>query len=344
MPKTTKITNKYATDSEFVRNLERDITAFIKAGAEQPGTEEKFNELALLLFEYQYNMNPPYQKYCAKRGVAPGQISSWGEIPAVAADAFKEVDLCTFPSEQAVRILESSGTGDQPRRSRLHLDEMGVRLLDLSYKGSIEMCYYPDGEKNLHALLFVPSPDIIPSDSSIVYGAMKVIEGHHIGEPEYFINREGFDFQGLAARFKQAEDDGEPVIITGASFTYVHFFDYCLDKGFSFKLPKGSRFLDGAGYKGKSREVSRKDLLEMAQQVMGTPPEYNVNSYGMTEVQTIFPDNALRNLVKGLKEPRAHLSPAWARILVVDPDTLEELPKGETGLLRIYSLGNINTV
>jgi len=133
MPKTTKKTNKYAIDSDFVRDLERDITAFIKGGVDQPGTDERFNELALRLFEYQYNENTPYRKYCQKRGVAPGDIRSWTEILAVPTDAFKEVDLCTFPPEQAVRILESSGTRDQTRRSKVHMDEMGVRLLDLSY-------------------------------------------------------------------------------------------------------------------------------------------------------------------------------------------------------------------
>jgi hypothetical protein len=346
MPKVTKTKklDKYAPDSDFVRNLEQDITAYIKAGADQPGTEEKFNELALRLFEYQYNMNMPYQRYCQKRNVAPGDIDSWTEIPVVPTDAFKEVTLCTFPPDEAVRVIESSGTKNQNRRSRVHLDEMGVRLIDLSYTGSIEEFYYPDGEKNLHALLLVPSPDIIPSDSSIVYGAMKVIEGHHVGEPEYFINRQGFDFEGLSARFKKAEETGEPVIIIGASFVYVHFFDYCQSKGLSHKLPAGSRFVDGAGYKGKSREVTKEDLLKTAEQVMGIPPEYNINCYGMTEVQAIFPDNALCNHVKGVDEPREHRPPAWARLDVVDADTFESLPKGETGLIRLCSLANINTV
>lgn len=344
MPKTTKKTNKYAIDSGFVRDLERDITAFIKGGVDQPGTDERFNELALRLFEYQYNENTPYRKYCQKRGVAPGDIRSWTEILAVPTDAFKEVDLCTFPPEQAVRILESSGTRDQTRRSKVHMDEMGVRLLDLSYLESIEGFFYPSGEKNLHALLLAPPLDKLPATATATYGIGKVIEGHHIGELEYFVGPEGLDFQGLAARLKQAEEDGEPVIIVGTTFAYVHFFDYCREKGISFNLPSGSRFIDGAGYKGKSRELTREEFVKLAQEVTGVPPEYMLNNYGMTEVQAVFPDNVLRNLVKGLKEPRYKVNPAWTRTLVVDPDTLEPLPKGETGLLRHYSLGNINTV
>jgi hypothetical protein len=346
MPKTVKATkqDKYGVDSHFVRDLERDITAYIRAGTDQPGTEERFNELALRLFEYQYSMNIPYQKYCQKRAVAPGDIDSWTKIPAVPTDAFKEVTLCTFPPDEAVRVVESSGTRDQSRRSKVHLNETGVRLLDLSYKRSIKDFYYPDGAKDLQALLFVPSPDIIPSTSTIVYGAMVVIDGHHNGTPEYFINRQGFDFEGLYNSLKKAEDTGKPVILVGPSFAYVHFFDYCKSKGLSAKVPKGSRFVDGAGYKGKSRVIAKEDFLEMAKEVMGIPPEYDINCYGMTEVQAIFPDNALRNHVKGLSGEREHLSPAWARINIVDPETLEEMPKGETGLIRLCSLANINTV
>lgn len=336
--------DKYGPQSEFVQSLAKDIASFIEAGAVQPGSEARFNELALRLFEYHYNANPPYHKYCLKLGVEPGDIDSWREIPAVSTDAFKEVDLCTFPSEKALRVIESSGTKNQTRRSKVHLDNTGVKLLDLSYKRSINDYFYPDGEKSLHALLFVPSPDIIPSDSTIVYGAMVVIEDHNDGQPAYFINRQGFDFDGLYAGLKRAEDSGKPVIIVGPSFAYVHFFDYCRAKGLSCKAPKGSRFVDGAGYKGKSRVISRKDFVEMAEEVMGIPPHHNINSYGMTEVQAIFPDNALRNHVKELDEPREHLSPAWARITIVDPDTLEELPKGEQGLIRLCSLANINTV
>ena len=49
---------------------------------------------------------------------------------------------------------------------------------------------------------------------------MKVIEGHHAGEPEYFINRQGFDFEGLSNRFRKAEETAEPVIIVGAADIY----------------------------------------------------------------------------------------------------------------------------
>lgn len=336
--------DKYAPDSDFVRNLEHDIVAFIEAGVEQPDTDKRFNELALRLFEYQYNMNPPYQKYCDKRGMTPGDISSWEKIPAVPTDAFKEVDLCTFPSDDTVKIIESSGTKDQTRRSKVHMNDMGVRLVDLSYKSSIEGFFYPSGERDLHALVMGPPLHLLPSNSSGAYGMKKVIEGYCAGEPEYFVGREGLDFERLAASCREAEERGQPVMIVGITFAFAHFFEFCKAKGLSFNLPQGSRIIHGGGFKGKSKELGKDEFAALTQEMTGIPPEYNLNNYALTEVQAVFADNVLRNHVKGIEEKRYKVNPAWTRTIAVNPETLEPLPKGKQGLLRHYCLANINTV
>ena len=340
MPKTT---NKYATDSDFVRNLEQDITAFIKAGTEQTDTEDKFNELALRLFEYQYNANAPYQKYCAKRGIKPGDIESWEEIPAVPMSAFKEIPLCTFPPEEATGIFRSSGTTNPEKRSKIYLNDTGLKLLDTSYMYSVVNYLYPSGE-NLHTLFMSPPPHLVPPDSVLMYGYSKILANHTIGDIEYFMDEKGFNLEALVARLRKAEETGESVFVISVTTGYLHFFNYCLSKGISFNLPEGSRLGDGGGYKGRSREISKKEFFELAQKMTGVPPHCLINGYSMTELQTAFCDNVLYNYVKGIKEPRYKLGPPWTRSVVVDPETLQPLTKGETGLLRHYCLANINTV
>lgn len=344
MPKTTKNTNKYAIDSEFVRNLEQDITAFIKGGVDQPGTDEKFNELALLLFEYHYNANLPYQKYCQKRGVAPGDIRFWTEIPAVTTSAFKEVDLRTFPPEDTVQLFTSSGTGNPEKRSKVYLNEMGLKLADFSYQSAIGLGLYRSPEEKLHALLLGPDPELTPEASIVVRGLIQVVEGHYIGKPEFFIKPDGFDFEGLAGRLRQAEETGEPVVIAGATFGHIHFFDYCQSQGISFKLPEGSRCFDGGGYKGRAKQVTREEYCQLAKKILDVPPHLLVNCYGMAEIHVAYMENVFYNHRKGIEEPRYKMNPAWTRTIVVDPDTLEPVPKGEQGLLLHYCLANLVTV
>jgi len=342
MPKTTKNTNKYATDSEFVRNLERDITAFIKVGPDQADTDTKFNEMALRLFNYQYNANAPYQKYCAKRGIKPGDIESWKEIPAVPTTAFKEVPLCCFPSEQAVKLLTSSGTTDQTKRSRLYYDEMGLRCLDLCCRASLDHYMFLDFDKAC-ALLLAPPPKMTPN-LAMAYYTTTALKDHLIGEPRYFITRDGFDLQGLVDGLRESEESGEPALLIGPTFGFVHFFDFCKSKGISFNLPEKSLLNDGGGFKGQSREIAKEDYFEMAHQVLGLPAERILNSYGMSELAGGFIDNGLYNHVNRSKEPRYKIIPHWVRTVVVDPETLEELPKGEQGLLRHHSLGSMSNV
>ncbi len=338
------MSDKYSNDSEFVIDLRKGIWDFIEGGAVQPGTDDKFNDLALRLFEYQFSKNIPYQKFCVKRGVTPDKIDSWERIPAVPVNAFKEVALCTFAPEDADKVFLSSGTTDPAKRSKVYVDKEGLRFLDLSYIRSVEAYVFPRSEK-LRSLLMFPGPDVFPPDSVFVYGPMKTIAGHYLEPLEFFVTKEGFNLPGLIERMKRAEAEQEPVLVMGATFGWVHVFDFCKAQGIKFKLAEGSRFLDGGGYKGKSREMTKEEYFKLAGEISGIHPAYLLNSYGMSESQSIFPDNALYNYLNGNEsEPRYKMTPAWARVVMVDPETLDPLPKGEKGLVKIYSLSNIHTV
>jgi len=342
MPKTT---NKYATDSEFVSNLKQDITAFIKAGTEQTDTEDKFNELVLLLFEYQYHANKPYHKYCQKRGVAPGDIDSWDRIPFVAVNAFKEVPLCTFPPEEAVKMFVSSGTTNPEKRSKVYVDKKGMEIMDLSFKNSIETYFYKSPDEKIPTLLVSPSPEAFPVGTSLMmYLSISIVQDHREGELEFFINRQGLDGKGLIKRLRQGEETGKPIWLGGPTFGLVHFYDYCLENDIRFKLPRGSRIIDGAGYKGKSRVMTKKEYYDLSHEITGIDYSHLINNYSMSEIHAIFSDNVMHNHTRGIEAPRYKFIPPWTRVVVVDPETLQPLPEGKQGLIRHYCLANFNTV
>src|SRR6185437_6980428 len=98
------------------------------------------------------------------------------------------------------------------------------------------------------------------------------------------------------------------------------------------------------GVKGRSREISREELSEAIATRLGVPPNYQVNMYGLTELSTQFIDANLRRRCAGLSPERLKTVPPWARTRVLDPETLEELPCGEVGVLCHTDLANRGSV
>ena len=71
----------------------------------------------------------------------------------------------------------------------------------------------------------------------------------------------------------------------------------------------------------------------------------------MTEMTSQFYDGTLRAAIAGpgvsaadLAPPRLKVGPPWVRALVVDVHTLEPLPPGRPGVLRIVDLANRGSV
>jgi anaerobic magnesium-protoporphyrin IX monomethyl ester cyclase len=319
-----------------VLNLDEKILAFIHQGADHNDSEE-FNRLALLIFELQFKSIPVYRRYCEKRGVAPQKISSWDQIPSLPTDVFKVMDLSMLPSH-AVRTFMTSGTTRPEERGKVHYDEGGLRLMDATIYEAASSFLFPDKVRTA-LLIIAPSPDNVPH-MIMAYGMNRLKEYFGLSQSRFLVGKEGFEVRVLVDELRRSEATGIPVTICGGSFGFVNFFDYCREKGLRFQLPPGSRTLDAGGFKGKSREVKREAFVKECHEFLGVQEDFCVNLLGMTETSSQFYDNTLKNSHKRLDTPKAKVNPPWTKTMVVDPDSLEPLPPGETGLLRHFDLAN----
>ena len=75
------------------------ITRFVKLSAGMAGMEEDedFDALALAAFAFQYERSEPFRRLCDARGVRPGSISNWRDVPAVPTTAYRTMELHTAP-------------------------------------------------------------------------------------------------------------------------------------------------------------------------------------------------------------------------------------------------------
>ena len=297
-----------------------------------------FDTPALAVFAHQFRRNLPYQRFCLARSQTPETVTRWQDIPAVPTVAFKELDLTCGPPEKI--FLTSGTTRGQEKRGR-HLMP-NLNLYHASALAHFAICLLPDGRR-LRMLALIPSPEVLPTSSLTQMAEWVMTE---LGEErsEYFIDATGVHLEAFADAVARAQGEGIPLCVLALTSALVAFFDWCETHGRHFALPWGSRVMDTGGNKGRGRVISRNGVLLSCWKYLKVAGYYCVNEYGMTEMASQFYDHVLRNRFRQSNELRYKIGPPWVRTLVVDPETLAEVPPGRTGLLRHFDLANCGSV
>jgi hypothetical protein len=309
---------------------------------DEPVADDAFNAAALRVFRYQCSRNSAYAAFARRRERTHQTVTHWTEIPAVPTAAFKEVPLVAGDPGDAEAVFRTSGTthGDEKRGTHYMLD---IGIYHFALIPTFAACVLPDGAEMMMVSLIPPASDMPGSSLSHM---VSVLVDRLGGPGSGFVATAaaGIDDERLSRTLTQAQDDQVPVCVLGTSFAFVHWLDDVAARGDHFTLPPGSRIMDTGGYKGRSREIAEDELRGLYDRLLGVPAEFCVNEYGMTELCSQFYDSALRDHVRGRTASRRKLVPPWVRTRVVDPESLEPLPAGQTGLLQHLDLANAFSV
>jgi len=365
---------------ETFESLSNDLKAAFRGGVLHAWTERRFDELAHRVLQYQLEANPVYSTYCRRRGFTASTLGDWAAAPPVPTSAFKVVPLISGDPADVQRVFRTSGTsrgtGSRGEHHVLDLEIYRSALLpnlgahvygeaawrrpdrDRPSHGDDPRFSRPDGRPSsdgaetespreeragLRLLALVPSPDQVP-DSSLSFMLGEALDVLSAGGGGFFVRpEEGLDVEGLTLAMEEAIDGGQPVVLAGTAFAFVHWLDALTEAGRRFELPVGSRLLETGGFKGRSRVLSRAELYEALSTAHGVPTQSIVNEYGMTELLSQFYEPVLSTAPRAI-EDRVHVAPPWMRTRVLDPLTLEPLPPGEKGLLCHYDLANAGSV
>ena len=313
--------------------LRDDLIGVMGAGVVTPLSDADFDGLARRVSECQWARNPVFAHFCQARGVQPGAWSSWRDLPPVPARAFRERGLVSRGRAQA--IFRTSGTtGGAAERGEHRVADLS--LYHASLLPNFEAHLLPDGAR-LPMISLIPSPLEVP-DSSLSH-MIGVVEAELAPETRYLVDRDGrLDEHGLRSALGGAEGAGDPVLVVGTAFAFVHLLDALAGHGIRYRLPDGSRVMETGGFKGRARTVPREELYEAIHGRLGIPPRRIVNEYGMTELLSQFYEPVLAG------GARLHRPPPWVRTRVLDPATLKPLPPGHEGLLCHFDLANLGSV
>jgi hypothetical protein len=309
------------------------VLAFIDDAA-----ADRFDALALAVFEHQFHHCAPYRGYCQRRDRTPQTVRTWQDIPPVPIVAFKHADLsCGMPE----RVFCSSGTtAGAELRSRHAMPDL--RLYEHAAIAGLHRFLFPDAV-SMRIVSLVPDAAMQP-ESSLAQMVAWAVDRFGAEDGAYAIGRDGIELEILTTQLRAAERDGRPVCLMATTGALIRLLDQARACELVFRLPHGSRLMDTGGDKGAPRPLSRNGLLHAVWSTFAIPGYFCVNEYGMAELSSQFYDSVIADRVAGRHRPRRKLGPHWVRTRVLDPDTLLPAAPGAHGLLCHVDLANAGSI
>jgi hypothetical protein len=275
--------------------------------------EERFEPLALKIFEFQRARNPIYARYCNSLAV---EVDSWKRIPAVPQQAFKRTELRSFPHEATTFEFRTSGTTGEGYGRHF------LPSLDL-YEAAVQFGWEFFRLPRHPFALLMQSPEDAPFSSLSRMGGF-LTAGQR---DRFFITKDGVLEKDRLQKFLGSTN--QAITLFGTALAFLN-----LDST-ELRLPAGSILMETGGFKGSGREVAKEVLYEQLSQSFGIPTSAIWNEYGMTELSSQFYSSGIGN---------SHLGPPWLRFVVINPETNEEAETGQAGPLKIVDLANLWSV
>lgn len=331
-------TNSLVTPQLNSDALHQRVRRFIEESlAENPS--ERFDDLARDIARFQFAHVPAFARYVKARNVDLDRVAHAHAIPALPCDVFRLSRIAAHAPAEDLRVFRTSGTsqgtearGEHPMRTTATYElaalRWGARML------------WPDARRFL-VLVLAPSAKEVP-DSSLSFMIEKFVAA--VGEWDRHVVHAGvLDLDAVERAIGDAFFLQIPVLVLGTSFAFVHLIDR--GGGRDLRLPPGSRVMQTGGFKGKSREVRPDELRRILSTVFGLSESHIVGEYGMTELSSQLYEGPLVSALGGRAQGKhgVYWAPPWLSVAAADPETLNALPAGETGILRFVDLANVDS-
>jgi hypothetical protein len=305
--------------------------------------DERFNELALELFAYQFEYNESYRKFCELRNTAPGGFASWQRIPTVPTTAFKEFEMSCLQPELRTHVFHSSGTTSQKPSRHFH-NVASLEIYNASLKSPFLRNVLSNASYCQREILSLTPRSSSATHSSLAHMFHVVTDEFGSANSEFAgrVAPDGsweLDVEKLSTWINERIDANVPSLLLGTAFNFVHLIDHLLKSDTRLRLPEGSAVMETGGYKGRSREMPKEELHRLITEELDVPATHIVCEYGMSELSSQAYDHVVAE-----EAERRFTFPPWARVRIVSPETGQEVRDEETGLIQVFDLANAFSV
>lgn len=315
------------------------------------GGGDGFEALALDIARFQAEASPGYRRLLESRGRALRTLDDLAPVPV---EAFRVTRVAAFPAElDAVRFFTSGTTGAERGAHVMRRTDTYERL-SLAFG---RQALLPDGAQAGAVVVALAPPPSSPPGSSLGFMMarfMKAFDGRPLDAGEagfqvsskarWLLRGDGVDLDGLRRAARAAKLRGEPVLLLGTAFAFVHAVDALGSE--RLPLPPGSVVMQTGGFKGRSREVSQAELRASLARVFALDPARVVGEYGMTELTSqLYESSVAESALAARRGPGSgvYFEPPWLRVVPLEPADLKAAPDGEPGLACFIDLGNVDS-
>lgn len=273
-------------------------------------TNDKFNDLALEIFQFQSKNCAVYRKWLQLLDIDFHSISRFDEIPHMPVGIFKSHEVRSIPQQPGeICFRSSSTTGQIPSKHFIPFPDWYEQVFQRIFQ-----VFYSEPKKySIAALLpgYLDRPD-----SSLVYMV------HHLMTH----SRQKTQFYKEINELKEyiLNDIPQHLMLIGVSYSLLDLAEN------DFELPADTIVMETGGMKGKRSEIIREALHIELQNKLKVAEIHS--EYGMTELMS-------QAYSKNMGRFR---TPPWMKIRIADSsDPLSYASTGKTGRICVTDLANL---
>jgi hypothetical protein len=282
---------------------------------------DNFNELAIELFNHQYQNNAIYRQFCDSLHIHADAVDAITKIPFLPISFFKTHAVKTGVFETDT-VFESSGT-TQTIPGRHFVKEIDVYRK--SFTACFEKFYGPVQNKCILGLL----PSYLErKNSSLVLMTDELIKAGKNPLSGFYL----YDYEKLHSTILHNELLKLPTLLIGVTYALLDFAE-----AYPMQL-RHTVVMETGGMKGRREEMTRQQVHAVLQKQLGVSLVHS--EYGMTELLS-------QAYSKG--DGIFHC-PGWMKILLRDEDDPFHIiaaddaeNKPQTGLINVIDLANIHS-
>ena len=277
---------------------------------------ENFNNLALEVFNFQYNSNPVYNQFCRLLKVTPADVNDITEIPFLPISFFKshQVQSTDFEPEA---VFESSGTTQTINSKHLVRD---LLLYEKSFTKTFELFY---GKPEDWCIIGLLPSYLERKNSSLVVMVDKLVQLSNHRSSGFYL----YEFEKLKTVLNELEEQKQKTMLIGVTFALLDFAEQ-----FPIQL-QNTTIMETGGMKGRREEMTRQQVHEI---LCTAFQKDNIHSeYGMTELLSqAYSDG------KGIFK-----AAPWMKVLIREEDdpfaVIDKTDKTISGAVNVIDLANI---
>jgi phenylacetate-coenzyme A ligase PaaK-like adenylate-forming protein len=275
-------------------------------------TTEAFTEVALQVFQFQYEENQVYRQWVHALGISPNSVNAIHKIPFLPVSFFKSHDVVsgTFVPEL---IFESSGTTDTINSKHFIKD---VDVYRKSFIRGFEMFY---GDIDNWCIIGLLPSYLERNNSSLVFMVDTLIKLSKHNKSGFYL----YEFDKLTEVLQQLENNNQKTLLLGVTFALLDFANR-----FNPKL-KFTEVMETGGMKGRGKEMVRQEVHALLRERLGVARVQS--EYGMTELLSQAYSDA---------DGKFKTVP-WMKIILRNEDDALTTKRQGRGLINVIDLANI---